>query len=81
MLPGDVADLAKIRKSLTRIQGTSFFSDDAAPLDHKEPSFTFKPTEDPSFVDLEYHQEEGRVVNFQIRAAWTATAASSAGSR
>lgn len=67
VLPGDVADLAKIRKSLTRIQGTSFFSDDAAPLDHKEPSFTFKPTEDPSFVDLEYHQEEGRVVNFQIQ--------------
>ena len=67
MLPGEVADLGKIRKSLSRIQGTSYFSDDAAPLDHKDPTFAFKDTDDPSFVDLEYHQEEGRVVNFQLQ--------------
>jgi len=67
MLPGEVADLTKIRKSLSRITGTSFFSDDAQPLQHREPSFTFKPTDDPSLVDLEYAVEEGKVVNFQIQ--------------
>jgi outer membrane protein insertion porin family len=67
MLPGEVADLTKIRRSLSRIQGTSFFSDDAQPLEHREPTFTFKPTDDPNLVDLEYTVEEGKVVNFQIQ--------------
>ncbi len=67
MLPGEVADLSKIRKSLGRLQNTSFFSDDAPQLQHKDPTFTFKPTDDPSLVDLEYAVEEGKVVNFQIQ--------------
>ncbi|MBL8857955.1 MAG: BamA/TamA family outer membrane protein [Planctomycetes bacterium] len=67
MLPGEVADLTKIRKSLTRLQGTSFFTDDFSPESHKDPTFAFKLTDDPDWVDLEYAVSEGKVVNFQIQ--------------
>jgi len=66
MLPGERADLTKIRRSLGSIQSTGFFSDEMRQLEHHEPTFRFLPTDDPDLVDLEYVVEEGRVVDFQI---------------
>ena len=67
MMPGELADLTKIRKSLGRIYSTSFFNDEQAPLDHRDPTFGFKPTGNPEVVDLEYTVEEGKVVNLQLQ--------------
>lgn len=67
MLPGELADLTKIRKSLAHIYSTSFFNDEQAPLDHHDPTFSFKPTGNPDVVDLEYKVEEGKVVNLQLQ--------------
>lgn len=67
VMPGEAADLTRIRKSLSRIQRTGYFSNDNPSEEHREPTFTFKPTDDPSFVDLEYQVEEGKVINFQIQ--------------
>ncbi len=67
LLPGDVADLSRIRRSLGRIFGTGYFNDEQRPLEHRDPTFTFKPTADPNWVDLEYQVQEGTVVNFQIQ--------------
>jgi outer membrane protein insertion porin family len=67
-LPGEIADLEEINRSLRRLSETSYFSDDFLPLDHQEPTYRFLPVEgDPSLVDLEYRIQEGRVVNFQIQ--------------
>lgn len=67
LLPGDVADLTKIRKALNRIYSTGYFNDEMRPLEHRDPTFTFKPSPDPSWVDLEVEVEEGTVVNFQVQ--------------
>jgi outer membrane protein insertion porin family len=67
MMPGELADLTKIRKSLGRIYSTSFFNDEQAPLEHHDPTFSFKPTGNPEVVDLEYKVEEGKVVNLQLQ--------------
>lgn len=67
LLPGDVADLTKIRRALNRIFSTGYFNDEMRPLEHRDPTFTFKPSPDPSWVDLEYQVEEGTVVNFQVQ--------------
>jgi outer membrane protein insertion porin family len=67
LLPGDVADLTKIRRSLSRINSTGYFNDERSPLTHHDPTFTFRPTPNPNWVDLEFQVEEGTVVNFQIQ--------------
>ncbi|HEV8113115.1 MAG TPA: outer membrane protein assembly factor [Planctomycetota bacterium] len=71
VLPGKVADIKEITRSLSRLYSTSFFLDDFAPEDHKDPVFTFLSAEDPEhpeLVDIRYEVEEGRVINFQIQA-------------
>ncbi|MCY2958733.1 MAG: BamA/TamA family outer membrane protein [Planctomycetota bacterium] len=67
LLPGDVADLSKIRRALSRIYSTGYFNDESRPLEHRDPTFSFKPSPDPNWVDLEYQVEEGTVVNFQVQ--------------
>lgn len=67
-LPGDLADQREIDRALRRLFETNYFADDAAPLDHQEPTYRFLPVEgDPDLVDLEFTVEEGRVVNFFIQ--------------
>jgi len=71
VLPGQVADMKEIARSLSRLYSTSYFLDDFTPEEHKEPVFTFIPVDDPEhpeLVDLRYEVEEGRVINFQIQA-------------
>lgn len=67
LLPGDVADITKIKRSLNRLYSTAYFSDEMSPLDHRDPTFTIKRSPDPRWIDLEYQVEEGRVINFQIQ--------------
>lgn len=65
--PGEVANLEEIQRSLTRIQGTGFFSDDMNPEAHREPTFRFRAVPgEVDLWDLEFVVEEGRVVNFNI---------------
>lgn len=67
MMPGDRADITLIQKSLARIVGTSYFSNDSAPLEHRDPTFHFVPIPtDPDHVDLEYVVEEGKEVNLRL---------------
>jgi outer membrane protein insertion porin family len=67
VFPGDKADQKEINKSLARIVGSGFFSDQFAPLDHEEPSYRFVAVEGSrDLVDLEYMVQEGRVVEFNI---------------
>lgn len=71
VLPGQVADIKEITRSLSRLYSTSFFLDEYAPEEHRDPVFTFLPVSDPEhpeLVDLRYEVEEGRVINFQIQA-------------
>jgi outer membrane protein insertion porin family len=70
VLPGQVADMNEITRSLGRIYGTSYF-DDTTAEEHREPVFNFvdpKDPEHPELVDIRYEVEEGRVINFQIQA-------------
>jgi outer membrane protein insertion porin family len=67
VFPGQRADLREINRSLRRIQGTSFFSDQFNPADHREPFYRFVPVEgDPDRVDLEFQVQEGRVIDFSV---------------
>ncbi len=67
VFPGQQADLKEINRSLARIQGTGFFSDEADQLGHREPFYRFLPAEgDPGAVDLVFEVEEGRVIDFSI---------------
>lgn len=67
VMPGEKADIEEITKSLGRIYSTNYFSDEFAPLDHKDPTYSFKPVEGfPSWLDLVYSVEEGRVVDLQL---------------
>ncbi|MBK7643390.1 MAG: BamA/TamA family outer membrane protein [Planctomycetes bacterium] len=66
VLPGHVADAEEINRSLSRIYGTNYFSDEGHPYDHREPNYRFLPTADPKWLDLMYEVEEGRVVDFNI---------------
>ncbi len=70
VLPGEVADIKEITRSLSRLYSTSYFLDEYAPEEHKDPVFRFiqvDDTEHPELVDLEYQVEEGRVINFQVQ--------------
>lgn len=65
--PGDIANLEEIQRSLSRIQGTGFFSDDMNPEQHRDPTFRFRAVPgEVELWDLEFVVEEGRVVNFNI---------------
>jgi outer membrane protein insertion porin family len=67
VLPGSRADVEEINRSLSRLYSTAYFSDEMASLEHKDPTYSFKPVEgQPSWVDLYYQVEEGRVVNLQL---------------
>lgn len=67
VMPGEKADVEEITRSLGRIYSTNYFSDEFAPLDHKDPTYSFKPVDGlPSWVDLVYSVEEGRVVDLQL---------------
>jgi outer membrane protein insertion porin family len=67
MLPGELADIKEIQKSLARITGTGYFTNDSAPLEHHDPVFRFVPVPtDPDKVDLEYVVEEGKEVNLRL---------------
>jgi outer membrane protein insertion porin family len=66
MLPGEVADLALIQRSLSRVLGTGYFLDPQDPS-HRPPRFQFREVDgSPDEVDLEFVVEEGRVVDFQL---------------
>lgn len=68
VLPGTKADVEEIERSLNRLYSTSYFSDELATLEHKDPTYRFRPVEgQPEWVDLYYEVEEGRVVNLQLQ--------------
>ena len=70
VLPGQVADIKEITRSLSRLYETSYFQDDMANEEHKDPVYSFidvKDPEHPELVDLRYEVEEGRVINFEIQ--------------
>ncbi len=67
VLPGQVANLAEIRRGLQHLYSTGYFTDDTSPLEHRDPTFGFKPTGDPDTADLEYTVEEGKVVTIQLQ--------------
>ena len=62
--PGEVADLTEIARSRSRIQATGFFSDDRPSVQHPEPYFVFRETDDESWKDLEYIVEETNALGF-----------------
>ncbi len=67
VFPGKQADLKEINRSLARIQGTGFFSDEASQVGHREPFYRFLPAGDEAgVVDLVFEVEEGRVIDFSI---------------
>jgi outer membrane protein insertion porin family len=67
VFPGDLANLTEINRSLTRIHGTGYFSDQLNRLEHVEPTYRFIPVPGkPDQVDVEYIVEEGRVVDFNV---------------
>ncbi len=66
VLEGDRADIINISRSLARIRGTQYF-DDPMDIRHLAPTFTFHEVEgDPDLIDIEYHVNEGRVVNLNL---------------
>ncbi|MEM7310613.1 MAG: BamA/TamA family outer membrane protein [Planctomycetota bacterium] len=62
--PGQVADLPKIARSRSRIQALGFFSDDRPQVEHTEPYFLFRETDDPAWKDLEYIIDETNALGF-----------------
>ncbi len=51
--PGEVADADEINRSLNRIFGTNYFSDEMSQGDHREPTYRFVTMQtDPKWVDL-----------------------------
>lgn len=66
VLPGQIADMKEVTRSLRLLTATGYFSDDRRPLEHNEPTYRFLPTDDPEWVDIEFIVEEGRVVDFEI---------------
>jgi outer membrane protein insertion porin family len=67
VFPGQPADLREINRSLARIEGTGYFSDQFDPEHHHDPLYRFVPVAgEDGVVDLEYQVEEGRVVEFNV---------------
>lgn len=66
-MPGELADIKEIRRTLSRLYSTGYFNDEMAPLEHRDPVFNFRSTPNPDFVDVEFEVEEGRVVNMQVQ--------------
>jgi outer membrane protein insertion porin family len=69
-LPGKTANLREIKRSLGRIYGLGYFSDQMDP-EHRDPVFILHETDDPDQLDVEYLVSEGRVVDFQISGGVT----------
>lgn len=61
VFPGEVIDLTQVQRSVNRVRGTGYFTDDLNPGGHPEPTFRFVATEDPSWKDLEIQLAEGSV--------------------
>jgi outer membrane protein assembly factor BamA len=70
VLPGQTANLREIKRSLGRIYGLGYFSDQMDPQ-HRDPMFILHETDDPDQLDVEYIVNEGRVVDFQISGGVT----------
>ncbi len=70
VLPGQTANLREIKRSLGRIMGTGYFSDQMDP-EHRDAIFVLHETDDPDQIDVEYLVTEGRVVDFQISGGVT----------
>lgn len=69
--PGKRADLSEIERSLARIRGTGFFSDQLDPA-HRRPTVRMEvDPEDPEKIDVIYEVEEGRVVNVSLSGGVT----------
>lgn len=65
--PGEVADAEEINRSLNRIFGTNYFSDEMSQGEHREPTYRFVTLDtDPKWLDLVYAVQEGRVVDFNL---------------
>jgi outer membrane protein insertion porin family len=64
--PGQLADMTQISASVRRLRGLGYFSDQRDPLNHRDPYFVFRRTDDPGLVDIEFIVEEGRVVDFAV---------------
>ena len=66
ILPGAVADIQQVQRSLARIRGTGYF-DDVQDPSHPPPTVTFREVDGrPDLVDVEFEVEEGRVVDFSV---------------
>lgn len=66
VFPGDVADLTEIDGSLRRLRSTRYFTNEFNPGDHRDPTYKFIATSDPSWKDLEFMLQEGNVVSFEF---------------
>ena len=64
--PGQLADMKEITASVRRLRSLGYFSDQRDPLNHRDPYFVFRKTDDPGLVDIEFIVEEGRVVDFAL---------------
>ncbi len=73
VLEGEKANLREILRSLGRIQGTGYFSDQMDP-EHRDAVVRLHETDDPDYLDVEYLVTEGRVVDFQISGGVTSDA-------
>lgn len=68
VLPGELADIKEITRSLNRIYSTNYFSDESDPLEHRDPTFGFLTVDGhPGEVDIEYKVQEGQVINFGVQ--------------
>jgi outer membrane protein insertion porin family len=70
ILPGQVASIEEIERSLSRVRATGYFSDQQD-VDHFEPKYVLHETGDPDYIDLEVGVKEGRVVDFSISGGLT----------
>jgi outer membrane protein insertion porin family len=66
VLPGEVANIEEINRSLGRIYQTDYFSGSPTDADHRDPQIRFVTQTDPKWVDLVYSVQEGRVVDFML---------------
>lgn len=68
VVPGEVANLVEIQRSLSRITGTRYFSDELNRLEHEDPRFRFqeppsKQDGDPSAGDVAVSDPQADVID------------------
>lgn len=67
VFPSERANVREIERSLSRIQATRYFSDDANRINHRDPYYRFLPVEgQPGLADVEFIVAEGRVIDLNI---------------